>query len=106
MPYYFFNNCPESSLEKIAQLCESSGLSEIESESPDRYWAHADNSPIWFVRYYSDSETPLLLQTPPKFDYQNPQVLKFMKQLLSDSQSTQIYDGCYPKKPMDMSVFK
>jgi hypothetical protein len=109
MPDYLFNRCPENSLEKIASLCLTIGLKEVECYASERQWCRVPkdpNSKIQLVAYSPDPKVSLLIQTNPNTDYNDPDVKDFMTKLLEYSNSKKIYDvATNPRKPLNMSLF-
>ena len=106
MAYYFFDRCPDSNLDELAELCKEIGLLEVECSSPEREWHTGSSKLVWLVRYTpSIVKTPLLLQTMPGKDYKDEAILNIMKRMLKVSKSSQIYEGIAPKRSMDMAQF-
>jgi hypothetical protein len=107
MPYYLYDNCPLECLDNVAQLCNQLRFREGRNIPPNRQWITTHSSNIWLIGYDSSRDKPLLVQTDPFVDHTQPDVHIVMKELLSITDSTQIYAGLIrPHIKLDMSQFR
>jgi len=107
MPYYFFNKCSITSIDKLAQLCEHTGLKKVISLALVKEWhALSYDEPVLLVNYRQFREYPLLVQTNPKVRYEDPVIVEMIKEILSISDATHIYEGIFTKRELNMSKFR